>query len=258
MEVILLGTGAADPPTDRDHTSLAVAWSGGFWLVDCASSPHRRLRMARLDPARLRGVIITHDHPDHLYGLPSLVHNLIADPLRGETLPILAAEETMKTARKLLEAFGLEARSALPLHLEQIQARDDRSVPAWEADGMRIAVDRAEHSRETLAVRFEAEGSAMTYSSDTRPCAGVARLAAGADVLVHEATFLEISREAMPRGHSTARDAGRVAAAAGVRDLIMVHFSRSAISEPGALMAEARAEFSGNVILGEDLAHYPV
>ena len=76
----------------------------------------------------------------------------------------------------------------------------------------------------TLAeVAITKYGASVVFSGDTHPCRTVERLATGADVLIHDATFEE---EMEGRMHTGAKQAGQVAKAAGVRSLILTHFSR--------------------------------
>lgn len=87
-------------------------------------------------------------------------------------------------------------------------------------------------------------GRRFVYSADTRPCQGTRDAAQGADLLVHEATFgdEDIQRATETR-HSTAREAGELAASAGVQRLILTHFSARYSEQPGRLVAEARTAF---------------
>jgi ribonuclease Z len=101
-------------------------------------------------------------------------------------------------------------------------------------------------------------GQRFAFVMDTRLCDGVAELAEGADLLVVEATFLAAEAQlAEEHGHLTAGQAARVAAAAGVRTLVLTHFSQRYPDLAGHL-AEARAEFDGDLVLAEDLARIPV
>ncbi|MFC1429561.1 ribonuclease Z [Streptacidiphilus sp. N1-3] len=101
-------------------------------------------------------------------------------------------------------------------------------------------------------------GQSAAFVMDTRLCEGVARLAEGVDLLVIESTFLEPdARLARDHGHLTAAEAGRTAAEAGVRRLVLTHFSQRYADTAGHL-AEARKHFDGEIVLAEDLGRVPV
>ena len=87
-------------------------------------------------------------------------------------------------------------------------------------------------------------GRTVVYSGDTRPVPALVEAARGADLLVHEATFIDEEKErAVETGHSTAREAGRVAREAGVRQLVLTHISPRYTRDAPELLSEAQEEF---------------
>jgi len=110
-----------------------------------------------------------------------------------------------------------------------------------------------------LAIRVEVpeRETVVVYSSDTEPCEAVVRLAAGAHTLIHEASFPHRDRGKFG-AHSTAAEAGQVAAKAGVQRLILTHIEAAYHGELAALAAEARAHFGGTVEIAEEFRPYPL
>ena len=114
-------------------------------------------------------------------------------------------------------------------------------------------------------------GQRFAFVMDTRLCDGVYALAEGCDLLVIESTFLDDDEElAVEHGHLTAGQAARVARDAGVRHLVLTHFSqrytdhggpsRSSEAESGGeFERQARAAgYDGELSVAHDLLRVPV
>lgn len=96
-------------------------------------------------------------------------------------------------------------------------------------------------------------GRRVVYTGDSRPTAAIEAAAEEADLLIHEATFGDDRVErADETGHSTARQAGQIAARADVGQLALVHTSSRYAGERGRLRAEAAEAFGGPTQLPED------
>ncbi|HZR99435.1 MAG TPA: MBL fold metallo-hydrolase [Chloroflexota bacterium] len=254
----LLGTAAALPSVDRDNTALLFVGEASAVLVDCPGGAYAKLLRAGLAPARLTHLLLTHQHTDHTYGLPGLLQSLWLSG-RTEPLPIVGLPEVQALVDRALAAFapfGEREPFALPRVVLPPSASDE---PVLETPDFRVWTAPSEHSVPSVAVRVEARasGAAVVYSSDTAPCAAVERLARGARLLVHEATFSASAEADAGRfAHSTAAQAGRVARAAGVAALWLVHFTPTSGITPETLRAEAAAEFAGAVAVPPDLASH--
>ncbi len=95
-------------------------------------------------------------------------------------------------------------------------------------------------------------GRKIVFSGDTHTCPSLVKMAAKADVLVHEATYGEDNREkADEYRHSTAKMAAEAARDAGVRNLVLSHISPR-YDDADVLVQEAREVFE-KVIAAHDL-----
>ena len=158
------------------------------------------------------------------HGGPSLGYALIEDERRGRFNPELAREMGIPEG----PLWG-------QLH---------RGIAVTLPDGRTVDPQ--------LLVGPTRPGRRVVLSGDTRPCAVTTEMARAADVLVHEATFGdEEAVRAAETGHSTAREAALVARAAGVRRLILTHFSARYSRDASDLEREAKQEFP-NVVLARD------
>jgi ribonuclease Z len=151
----------------------------------------------------------------------------------------------------------------------RLQEPDGRRMLPARLDALGVA--GADIGRLREAGRIDVDGRAVTLAEvsehrpgqsfafvmDTAWCDAALDLAAGVDLLVCESTFLSSEEHLAAKwGHLTARQAGRLAAEAGARQLVLCHFSRR-YPDVQAFADEAGAEF-GDVIIAEDLGRIPV
>ncbi|MGN6461726.1 MAG: MBL fold metallo-hydrolase [Pseudolabrys sp.] len=251
MRVILLGTGAALPDPDRCHTSILITLANGrHFLLDCGHGATRQLMRVDVNPAEIERVLLTHLHHDHVCELPFFVISgwILSRP---GTLPIHGPRGTQSLVGHLFEggAFDadIRARAAYPLRQQNIAAvrpqvsEYDVGVVYRDAD-ITISADAVDHIPPEVTpcfgFRIEAEGKVVVFSGDTKPCEGIARLAQGADLLIHECTFTEDFIEHRRKSavgtfaHTSPSDLGRLAVSAGVKNLIATHIGHVDSTSP--------------------------
>jgi ribonuclease Z len=249
LRMLLLGVGTAVPDQDRENTHMIWEGPDGLLLIDAGGSTYQRILRAGLDPLRLRGVFLTHSHADHINGLPSLLFQLALAGYQ-DRLPIYGNAPTLGLMRRIVEAFELEGHQA---PVDWITVAGGQELPIGGAS-YRLRLADTVHSRPCLALRFEdvSSGRALVYSADTEPCPTIQALAQGASLLIHEATM------ATPfAGHTTPRQAGVVAAAAGAERLVLVHFSPKWTMSAAEAIEEVRAGgFAGEVEIGREFGIY--
>ena len=247
-ELIVLGSSASVP--DAEHDTVSLLLRGPEWavLVECGGSPVQKLAQHGIGLEDLHALILSHHHPDHIYGLPALIQGLWIGG-REAFLPIYGPQQALDRAQKLLELMDLEGREGMfAIEWQPVPLREGRELGSWGE--IRISTAPVIHtSNDTIALRFEnaTTGQAIVYSADTEPCPALVRLAAGADLLLHEAT-------GEYPGHSTPAEAAEVAREAGVARLALIHYPVRGVNlEAWRLQA---AEFPGPVELAREGDRY--
>ncbi|MCC6766423.1 MAG: ribonuclease Z [Deltaproteobacteria bacterium] len=155
-----------------------------------------------------------------------------------------------------LQARGFRPGPWLSRLKEAIRAGDDDAPIVIPSTGAPIAIDAGTLRRELVD---DHPGQRIAYVVDTlfepTSAARVVGLARAADVFYCEARFLDVDRdEAEKRHHLTARQAGFLARAAGVRRLEVFHFSPRYQGMAQAFHAEARAEWVGETRLEDEVS----
>ncbi|MFI1437976.1 ribonuclease Z [Streptomyces fructofermentans] len=293
-ELVVLGTASQVPTRHRNHNGYLLRWDGAGILFDPGEGTQRQMLRAGVAAHDLHRICVTHFHGDHSLGLAGVIQRINLDrvpheitahyPESGrqffdrlryatayrETVPLTEAPVSADGVLATTKAYVLEARKLS----HPVESYGYRLV---EPDGLRMLPERlAAHGitgadvgliqREgalgdvALADVSEVRrGQRFAFVMDTRLCDGVYALADGCDMLVVESTFLdEDVRLAADHGHLTAGQAGAVARDAGVRHLVLTHFSQR-YSEPDEFERQARAAgFEGELTVAHDLLRVPL
>lgn len=244
LKVIILGTSYAIPTNDHENTHMVVVGEQQTVLIDCVNHPILRLQEAGVDHNQVSDLIITHFHPDHVSGLPSLLMNtwLLG---RNRPLEIYGLSYTLDRAEQMMSHFNWNTWPGLyAVNFHQIAS--EPMVPVLQGPEFRILASPVKHIIPTVGLRIEAvrSGKVLAYSCDTEPTPAVVELALGADVLIHEASGNSF-------GHSSALQAGTIAQQAGAGSLYLIHYPTGQYAQDG-LVEQAQNGFDGPVSLAED------
>jgi len=282
LSLFFAGTAGSVPTARRGLPALLLRAGGDRLLFDCGEGTQQQL-LRSVGLPELDAIFLTHYHLDHWLGL---LGTLKTFDLRGRERPLTVYGPPGLRAllEGMRPAWG---RVAYPLDLQELDPHEEVSFDGYvvapfpvehrvRAYGYafveddrpgRFDAEAAERlgvapgpdfgrlqSGETVGgVRAEQvvgeprRGRRVVISGDTAPCQATEVFAHEADLLVHEATFLddEIAR-ARETGHSTARQAAEIASAAEVRLLALTHLSTRYF--PRDVRDEARAVFPATVV----------
>jgi ribonuclease BN (tRNA processing enzyme) len=281
-KLVILGTGAGPVPMlPRRHrfmTSHVMLSNGAAYVLDFGLGVTNQFARTGISFESLRSLFITHHHPDHnieygpflvigwIGGMPLTVKAYGPPPLRQMTAGFLDAWRT--TVDFWAEDFKMK-----PLHsldVTEISAAE----PVMQDENVKVSAIVVNHPpvKPALGYRFDFRDRSIAFSGDTTPLEAVARMARGADTLVHEAMVLPAEeanlRAAIANGsamnfdaamahmradHSPVEDVGRIAQEAGVKTLVLSHLTPSDGVKDETWRAGAAKAFKGKIIVAHDL-----
>ncbi|MEU6454211.1 ribonuclease Z [Streptomyces sp. NPDC047065] len=293
-ELVVLGTASQVPTRHRNHNGYLLRWDGEGILFDPGEGTQRQMLRAGVAAHDLNRICVTHFHGDHSLGLAGVIQRVNLDQVPHEITAhyprsgrrfferlryATAYRETVALTESPVDTDGpLAVTPAYTLDARKLSHPvESYGYRLTEPDGRRMLPDRlAAHGIKGPDVgRIQREGSLggvpldevsevrrgqrFAFVMDTRLCPGVHTLAEGCDLLVIESTFLDEDEAlATDHGHLTAGQAARVARDAGVRHLVLTHFSQR-YSDPEEFERQARgAGFDGELTVARDLTRIPV
>jgi ribonuclease Z len=242
----LLGTGSAFSDARRTTTMLAFESGGRTLVVDCGGDVVQRLMASGVELDGIEGMIVTHEHADHVGGFALFMEKLWLYG-RRDPIAVYGIAPAIEQARRGWEAFDTRSWKGVP-EIQWHRVKHEPGTEVLRNERWRVTAAPGIHPVPVIGLRVEAAGAGVVaYSCDTAPSPEITRLAAGADILVHEA-----QQQRTEGVHSTYEQAADVAFRAGARRLVLVHLPPGA--DDGDL-AEARKVFE-HLELGEDGGRY--
>ncbi len=244
-KLVILGSASAVPDENHENTHMVLMGDHSVVLIDAVGRPLVNLKKIGIGPNALTDIILTHFHPDHVSGVPSL---LMSSWLVGRKAPlrVYGLHHCLQRVEDLMLAFHWEDWTGFfPVAFHHLPEQE--GVLVLDNNDFLITSYPVRHYVPTMGIRVQVKktGFVFAYSCDTIPCPEVVRLGKDADLLLHEATGDE------PLGHSSAGQAGAIAKEAGAKKLGLIHYNVWN-TDPSHLVPEAQSTFNGPVFLCED------
>jgi len=283
-KLVLLGTGAGPggqgpERATRIMTSHVMLSNGAAYVLDCGLGVTWQYAQTGIPFPALRSIFITHHHADHNieYG-PLLVvgwiNGMHLDVRAVGPPPLKQMTEDFIRAYKTTVDFWVEDLKMKPLVTVDVQ-EVSAAGPVMQDDNVKVSAAIVEHPpvKPALGYRFDFKDRSIAFSGDTAASEAVAKMAKGADVLVHEAMYVPaietyIRREIakgrpikfedfmahMKADHTPVEDVGRIAQEAGVKTLVLSHLVPSIdVITDDTWRSLAAKSFKGEIIVGKDL-----
>lgn len=273
--VVFLGTkGGPRVETGRSNPANLIEVNGTRIVLDCGMGVSHQLAEAHVPLTSIKYILISHHHSDHNLEYGNLVYSAWA---AGLSTPIHSfgpsGIEAMTKAYWELNRFDVETRIAdegRPDPRKLLIAKDiTTDGEVLKTDDFTVTAFRTPHPpiTDNFAYKFTTPDGVIVFSSDTEYNPKLAEFAKGADVLVHEALYAPFVDRLVARvkngatlgkhllaSHTTTEDVGKIAAAAGVKRLLLSHLVPGDIEiSDDQWIAGIRKAYSGQVVVAKDL-----
>ncbi|HEY5821913.1 MAG TPA: MBL fold metallo-hydrolase [Propionibacteriaceae bacterium] len=212
-----------------------------------------------LDPRDIDAFALSHLHPDHCLDLcAAYVAGRYSPSAPWPRRPVHGPTGTAQRMGRAYDVarFDGGTSEAGPSIAEHFDYRDWQ--PVQQIGPFTVQTARVDHPVEAYAIRVEEQvphGGTLVFSGDTGPCPALVELAAGVDLLLVEAAFLD--RPGNPTGvHLNGREAAQAGAAAGVGSIVLTHIPPW--HDPDQVLAQAMPHFDGPVALAVSGASWTI
>jgi ribonuclease BN (tRNA processing enzyme) len=185
----VVGCGTVVPEADRSCSAYLLDTGAVRLLLDCGPGTVRSLARVGADWSGLTDIWISHFHTDHTGDLPGLMFALtygLLPETRAMPLTIWGPAGTRAMLEGYAAATGpLMLEPGFPVEVREVEPGADLVL----APGLRLRTMSTPHTDESLALRLDAGGFALTYSGDSGSAVDLGGFARGSDLFVCECSL---------------------------------------------------------------------
>jgi ribonuclease BN (tRNA processing enzyme) len=295
--LITLGTRSGPSPTiGRAQSSNLLIVNGAQYIIDAGDGVTRRLTRLKNNFRNIDNILITHPHSDHTSGLAALM-TVMYDANRTKMVNIYGPAGTAASVQGLLQFLTVSSEIRISDGTRIVPAAKVFSghdtgvglvfqdanvkVTAVENSHFNFPVESPGYGKyKSYAYRFDTPDRSIVFTGDTGPSEAIVGLAQGADMLVSEVTdpvdewvanqtrtgrWQAMTPEQQKQGirhhieeHVTPDEVGKMAAAAGVKTVVLTHLPATADPKDDykRFVGEVQKQFSGQVLVAHDLMEF--
>ncbi|MBP2476745.1 ribonuclease BN (tRNA processing enzyme) [Crossiella equi] len=257
MLLTVLGCSGSIPAADSPASGYLVEADGFRVLLDLGNGVLGALQKHG-DPFGIDALVLSHLHPDHCADFASLTvlrryHPRPPYDTRARRLPVYAPGEA---PTRLAAAYAPSEQERLETDLSDVYEFHPLTPGTIHLGPFELTSELVAHPCEAYGFRLTAGGRTLAFTGDSGPCEALRKLADTADLLLAEACWTHDPAAHPPDLHLSGLEAGQLAAACGVRRLVVTHVPPWADREEMA--REAGTAFGGDVELARPGAVYQV
>lgn len=246
MRLTVLGCAGSFPGPESACSAYLLEAEGFRLLIDFGSGSLSALQRYS-DMNGIDAILLTHLHCDHMSDACLYIVVRRYDPTGPK--PPIPVYAPLGAAERISAAYSADNET-----IDDVYTFYGLQPGTFPIGPFTVTVDRVNHPVETYGVRVEQGGKILAYSADTAPCEALLRLAAGADLFLCEASYLD-GADNPPGLHLTGGEAGEAATKADVSRLLLTHLVPAWVSE-ASIVDAASAAYAGPVEVVRPGARY--
>ena len=212
LKVTMCGTSSPLPAPGRAQACVAVETPDHLYIVDAGSGSSATANLSSLPMEKLRGILITHFHSDHISDIGDFnLNSWVAG--RPEPMQIIGPEGVDRVVEGFNIAYELDRGYRVAHHgaellnpeLGVLESRTVEEGVIVEEDGLRITSFEVSHPpiEPAFGYRLDYGGRSVVISGDSLVTEKIIRISDGADVVLHDAMALQLVRGAEGMTRST-------------------------------------------------------